>query len=61
MKSYACEPASVRATAVVLFILIAIGIWAACGHFFYNQIKSVSSPYSNIHTTQVITHLPHQA
>ena len=61
MKSYACEPASVRATAVVLFILIAIGIWAACGHFFYNQIKTVSSPYAHIHTTQVITQFAHQA
>jgi len=54
MKSYACEPASLRATAVVLFILIAIGIWAASGYFFYNQIRTVSSPYANIHPTQVI-------
>lgn len=61
MKRYACEPASLRAAAVLLFILIAIGIWAACGHFFYSQIRSASSPYAHIHATQVITSFAHQA
>lgn len=60
MKSYECEPAPTHAAAVVLFILVAIGIWAVCGHFFYNQAKVVSSPYQNIHAAQVITHFAHQ-